>query len=113
MKSIHHPNALRRPIRWLAALCCMAVLAVCAALPADAQDLPVTKQGFDAKLAEATLYAPIPLRGVVGVDCPAEAVNQSLKAAAKNPHIKHAVFMINSESGWPLENEHSAPSPRS
>lgn len=106
MKSMNQLTAWTRSMRWPVALCCLAVLIVCAARPADAQDLPVTKAGFDAKLAEATLYVPIPLRGVVGVDCPAEAVNQALKAAADNPNIKHAVFMINAESGWPLENDH-------
>lgn len=92
----------------LVALPCSALLvAMVVAMSAEAQQKsPVTNEGFDAKLAEATLYAPIPLRGVVGQDCPPDAVNASLKAAADDPNIKHAVFMINSESGWPLENEH-------
>ncbi|MBX2852009.1 MAG: hypothetical protein KTR15_09720 [Phycisphaeraceae bacterium] len=102
-----HPVLKRLSPRLVVLPCLAWLVALVAAMPAEAQqEPPVTNEGFDAKLADATLYAPIPLRGVVGQDCPPEAVNASLKAAADNPHIKHAVFMINSESGWPLENEH-------
>jgi hypothetical protein len=84
----------------------VALFSVCVSLTVLAQSPPVTSEGFDARLAEATLYAPIPMTGVVGQDCPPEAVHAALEAAAKHPDIKHAVFMIDSESGWPLENEH-------
>jgi hypothetical protein len=93
-----------RLIRRLALLCCVCLLAV--SHSTIAQDLPVTGEGFDERAAGVTLYAPIPLNGVIGQDCPPEAVNAALKAAADDPNIKHAVFMINSESGWPLENDH-------
>jgi len=67
---------------------------------------PVTSEGFEALAKRTTFYAPLPMIGTLAEDCPPEAVHQALKAADDNPHIKHAVFMIDSESGWPLENDH-------
>lgn len=74
----------------------------------DPSPLPefLTRDGFDELLAKSTLYSPVPMEGVIGVSCPAESVYAVLKSAADNPHITHAVFMIDSESGWPLGREH-------
>ena len=92
----------RTPYRLLACLIALSLHA----LPVSAQDLPVTSEGFDELLAESTLYMPIPMKGTIGLDCPGDAVNATLKAAEKNPSVKHVVFMIDSEEGWPLENDH-------
>lgn len=66
----------------------------------------VTTKGFAELIDQSTLYLPVPLHGVMGSDCPPEAVHEALKFAAEHPHIEHAVFMIDSDAGWPLENEH-------
>ena len=105
MKSLidrHVRNRLPRRLALLGGVCMMLLQAV----STQAQDLPVTGEGFDERLAGVTLYAPIPLNGVIGQDCPPDAVKAALKAAADSPNVKHAVFMIDSESGWPLENDH-------
>lgn len=106
MNLLIHRLVWKRFAQRLAWLGCVGLLAIAQAGMANAQDSPVTGEGFDEKLAGVTLYAPIPLNGVLGLDCPPDAVKAALKAAADNPNIKHAVFMINAESGWPLENDH-------
>lgn len=107
MSTMTKYNTPKRFSKRHALLSCLMFFVACAALPAGAQqELPVTSEGFDARMAGATLYAPIPLNGVIGQDCPPDAVREALKAAAKDPKIKHAVFMVNSERGFPLENEH-------
>lgn len=80
-------------------------LLIVAAPAALAQRAPVTSEGFDALAEKTTLYLPVRMDGVMGVDCPAKGVNHALKAAADDPAIQHAVFMIDSEEGWPLQRD--------
>ena len=81
------------------------LLAACFSAQAQPQS-PVTGEGFEALAAESTLYCPVPMAGTLGIDCPPEAIHATLNSAAKNPHIKHAVFMVDSEYGLPIENDH-------
>ena len=83
----------------------IAALLLLPAPAVHAQRAPVTSDGFEALSKDTTLYIPVWMDGVMGVDCPAKGVNQALKAAADDPHIGHAVFMIDSEEGWPLTYE--------
>lgn len=107
---MHHTPARRRPfatarrVTRFALACAMMLTPLSAAAQAD--DETVTSVGYDELLAKSTLYAVVPMHGVMGIDCPGDAVHQTLKAAADHPDIKHAVFMIDSGSGIPLEHEH-------
>ena len=87
---------------WLAAL----VLWVSPAAAQLSEPPTITSEGFDTRVAGSTFYIPLMLDGVLGQDLSPEAAKAALKAAADDPHIKHAVFMIDSEEGLPLENEH-------
>ena len=82
------------------------LLALLLAAPAvHAQRATVTGEGFDQLAEHATLYLPVKMEGVMGRDCPAKGVNHALRAAADDPNIRHAVFMIDSEQGLPLKRE--------
>lgn len=87
------------------ALVMLTLLAVAASARAQAPS-PVTSDGFEKATAESTFYLPVLLDGVLGLENPGKAAHAALDAAAKSPYVDHAVFMIDSEQGWPLESEH-------
>ncbi len=66
--------------------------------PARAAADPVTSDGFDALIYDATLYVEVPLAGTFGQDTHRENVIETIRMAAANPYIQHAVFMINSDA---------------
>lgn len=74
-------------------------------LPIVARAQVVTDEGFAERIKGATIYAEIPMVGVLGEDAPAEGVKRAIEAAAKNEHITHAVFMVDSYGGTILDRE--------
>ena len=62
-----------------------------------ARHSPVTHDGFDRHLYNASLYVEIPLVGSFGRDTYRESVIQTIRMAAVNPHIQHIVFTIDSD----------------
>ena len=93
------------PTRLLAAALLLPGLSA-AALPAaldmpaarQADDDPVTSEGFAQLAYETTFYIEVPLVGTFGQDVWADAVTQTIRSAAANPHVQHAVFLLDSET---------------
>lgn len=59
---------------------------------------PVTDAGFADMAYDTTFYSEIPMVGLFGQDVNSETVVQTLRMAAANPHIHHAVYLIDSET---------------
>ena len=62
-----------------------------------ARHSPVTHEGFDRHLYDASLYVEIPLVGSLGIDTSEESVVQAIRMAAANSNIQHVVYTINSD----------------
>ena len=63
-----------------------------------AKPSPVTHDGFDRHLYDASLYVEIPLVGSMGIDTSEESVIQTIRMAAADPNIQHIVYTINSNN---------------
>ena len=63
---------------------------------------PVTSNGFDRHVFDASLYIEIPMQGLFGTDVHKESVLQTLRMAAADPNIHHVVYLIDGKRGGQL-----------